>query len=525
MTQFGKLTSRLFHVAVAMLLLAAAASLAGCGGSTVAAQKDALQAQTLLQQGRINEARIAIKEAIAQRDDEPQYHILRGRIEMAAGSVSSAFSAYSDAMSLDPTNVEALQAVSQLGLQTGNFRESIEATDAILSLTPDEPGALLVRGLHAVIRKRFAEADDIADRILARDANDEGGVILKARIAVRKGEEQQALQVLSGFGDTKPNTLGVVMTRLEVFRVMRDAAGMRSQFALLRNLAAGDPDLRLDEANFAFKDGRASDGGGLIIASLADPKVNAERIEQSLALWREYDDVGPADASLAPIAATGTAPARLAVAEFLAERNRLAAARQLLAGMGAGERMALDALIAARGGRWSEAERLANQVIAADNTHCLALIVRAEAALQKGAVANAQRSAQLAASQCSAQTRGWILAAEAYTRREDPENARRMWRQGIAANSQHAELARAYIDWLARSGQEREALSVARRLTHAAPALLSGWRLYRDSCQRFDPSCQRAAEAGLADAATRYFIDFAPGQAAPNGLFGRIVMR
>src|SRR5690606_36914425 len=101
--------------------------------------------------------------------------------EMAAGSLSSAFNAYSDAMSLDPTNMEALQAVSQLGLQTGNFRGSIEATDAILSLTPDEPGALLVRGLHAVIRKRFAEADGIADRILARDPNDEGGVILKAR--------------------------------------------------------------------------------------------------------------------------------------------------------------------------------------------------------------------------------------------------------------------------------------------------------------------------------------------------------
>ncbi|MBL0914269.1 MAG: hypothetical protein IBJ13_01740 [Sphingopyxis sp.] len=428
-------------------------------------------------------------------------------------------------MSLDPTNMEALQAVSQLGLQTGNFRESIEATDAILSLTPDEPGALLVRGLHAVIRKRFAEADGIADRILARDPNDEGGVILKARIAVRKGDGKEALQVLSGFGHTKANTFGVVMTRLEVYRAMRDAAGLRSQFALLRNFAPGDPDLRLDEANFAFKDGRARDGSDLIVASLADPKLDAERIAQSLALWREYYEVGPADASLAPVAAKGTMAARLAAAEFLAERGRLAAARQLLTGMGAGQRMALDALIAARDGRWPEAERLANQVIATDNTHCLALTVRAETELQEGAVADAQRSAQLAASQCSGQARAWILAADAYTRREDMENARRMWRQGIAANSQNAELARAYIDWLARTGQEREALSVARRLTHAAPALLGGWRLYRDSCQRFDPSCRQAAEAGLADAATLYAIDFAPGQAAPNGLFGRIVTR
>src|SRR3546814_15227966 len=95
---------------------------------------------------------------------------------MAADSVSGAYDAYSDAISLDPTNIEALQAVSQLGLQTGPFRESLEATDAILSLSPDEPGALLMRGLHAVTRNRFAEADVYADRILARAPGPAGGV-------------------------------------------------------------------------------------------------------------------------------------------------------------------------------------------------------------------------------------------------------------------------------------------------------------------------------------------------------------
>src|SRR3546814_13346480 len=54
------------------------------------------------------------------------------------------------------------------------------------------PGALLRRGLHAVIRNRFAEADGYADRILARDPGNEGGVILKARIAIRKGAPRDA---------------------------------------------------------------------------------------------------------------------------------------------------------------------------------------------------------------------------------------------------------------------------------------------------------------------------------------------
>src|SRR3546814_13048261 len=91
----------------------------------------------------------------------------------------------------------------------------------------------------------------------------EGGVILKARIAVRKGAPRDALAVLAPYGAARPDTVGVAMTRLEVYRAMRDAAGMREQFARLRRLATDNLDLRLDEADFAFKDGdRKSDVDG-----------------------------------------------------------------------------------------------------------------------------------------------------------------------------------------------------------------------------------------------------------------------
>src|SRR3546814_10598490 len=65
----------------------------------------------------------------------------------------------------------------------------------------------------------------------------EGGVILKARIAVRKGAPRDALAVLAPYGAARPDTVGVAMTRLEVYRALRDAAGLREQFARLRRLA------------------------------------------------------------------------------------------------------------------------------------------------------------------------------------------------------------------------------------------------------------------------------------------------
>ena len=118
-----------------------------------------------------------------------------------------------------------------------------------------------------------------------------------------------------------------------------------------------------------------------------------------------------------------------------------------------------------------------------------------------------------------------MIAADAYVRRDDLENARRMWRQGISVNSQNPDMSRAYVAWLTAYRQEREALSVARRLTHQAPALLGGWRLYRDTCARQKQDCLGTAQAGLKNASTLYGIDLLPGQTPPNGLFGRIVMR
>lgn len=523
--QSGMGKSRSINLYAGLLLIAGSASLSACTPAETAAAEDAAEAQALLEQRRIAEARLAIKSAIEIRDDEPAFHILRGRIEMAAKSTSGAFDAYNDARSLDPTNMEALQAVSQLGLQTGHFRQSIEATDAILALSPDEPGALLVRGLHAVVRRRFEEADGFADRILARNPNDEGGVILKARIAVRKGTPQEALDVLSAYGASKPNTVGVVMTRLEVYRAMRDAPGMRSQFALLRKLSPGDRELRIDEANFAFKTDRPADGHALVIALLADAGTSRDAVDALLALWREYGIAGVADARFAPIAETGAVATRRAVAEFLAWRGRLSASRAIVEGLAPGDRGAIDALLLLREGRGAQARRLSDRILKRDATHCLALTVRAEALLLARDPVEAQRSAQLAASQCPAQIEAWAALAEAYARRGDSDNARRVWRQGMSANPQNPEMAAAAIDWLTASGQERDALAFARRLTHRAPALLGGWRLYRTTCQRMDRTCIASAETGLRDAATIFAIDPPPGQALPNGLFGRIVLR
>jgi len=505
--------------------LAACLLMSGCGRSDAAAARDALRAQQLLGERRFAEARMAIKEAITERDDEPQFHILRGRIEYAANAIPQAFDAYSNAMALDPSNMEALQAVSQLGLQTGHLRESLAATEAILSLDPTDPNALLMRGLHAIVNNRFDDAVGYADKILARDPANEGGTILKARALFRKGEGKEALSVLDPFSAKKADTSGIAMTRLEIYRALNDSNGMRAQFAKLRNLAPANHALRIDEANFAYKEARADDADTLLAALLANPELARDDIPKILALWREYRPEAPSDAAVGAIAASGSQTARVAVAAYLIESSRLSAADRLIGNLSGTDRAALEAAAALRRGDRSGALARANAILEEDSTNCRALVVRAGARLEMRQLDGALRSAQEAASQCPERIDAWRLAAISYSERGDPENANRMWRQGMDANRQNWVLAAQFMGWLEANGKQRESIAVARRLTHDAPALMSGWHLYAVACDRARDDCSAAARRGLERAGRLYGIDPLPGEAAPNGLFGRIVTR
>lgn len=507
------------------IALASAPLLAACSRSDAAAAEDATLAQSLFEQRRFAEARMAIKDAIAERDDEPQYHILRARIEFAVNAIPQAYDAYNNARSLDPSNLEALQAVSQLGLQTGHLRESLDATDTILSLSPDEPSALLTRGLHSIIRGRFDEANDYADKILSRDPANEGGAILKSRAIFRKGDSQAALAALDQFSAAHDDTVGVAMTRLELYRALNDASGMRVQFAKLRTLAPDNSGGRVDEANFAFKDGRPADGLSITADLLANPKLSRDQIPVILGLWREYAPAGVSAADLGRISAQGAVAARTATAAYLVEHGRTDAAAGVVANLRGADRVALDAGIAVKRSEWAKALSLANSVLEEDETHCLALTVRSEVRLHTGNLQGALRSAQEAVSQCRSQTWAWRSAAISYSRRGDIENAQRIWRQGIEANRQNSEFASEAVRWFEANGQDREAVAIARRLTHDAPALLSGWRLYAEVCARAGQPCVADARRGLSRAATIYAIDLLPGQSPPNGLFGRIVTR
>jgi tetratricopeptide (TPR) repeat protein len=499
-----------------------------CSDSLENAVAQGSVAEQHLANGQVRAARLAINKAIGERDDIVELHLLRGRIELAAGATGSAYDAYSDALSLDPANREALQGVSQLGLSTGHIPESLEATEQILSLDPGAPNALIVRGVHALVRRRADEAIGYAEKVLASAAaaNNEtiraDAAILKSRALFLKGDHDGALAAVNDPGNGAAVSAALALTKLEIFRELRQPSAMAEQFAVLHRLRPDDGELRLDEANMRFKLGERELANRLVIATLMDTKTTREGTAAAIRLLEEYGVDGISSEQVQLIGQRGSPGAREAMTRFLIENGAFPAARILLRSLAGNTQRSLAARLEGREGRHRAALGLAEAVLAQDATHCDALIAKSEANLAIGAAETALISGQQAAAECPSQPAAWIAAANAYTARERPSGAERVYRQAIESYPQSLRLAREYAEWLLGNDRKREAVATARRLTRSSPALLTGWRFYADVCRRAGAPCQREAEQGLEDAKTIYGVDIETGRTLPHGLVGRL---
>lgn len=507
------------------LIMCCVLALPACSDRRDEAAQSAFTAQQAYEAGDLQTARNAINEAILARDDVADYHLLRGRIELALNSQGGAYNAFSNALALDATNGQALLGVAELGLTTGHLRESLEATERILTLAPDNRDALLVRGIHSIIKRDYSEAIEYGDKILAIAPGHEAGTVLKARALFMSRRADEALQTLDEISGEASESVAAALTRLEIFRTSRRPDQMAAEFARLRELRPDDLALRADEANLRFKMDDRRQAHALIAGILSDSDTDAGTAELALSLWEEYGvaDV-PADV-LPRIARSGSVPARRALARFLIRQGRAAEANVVLSSIPGNTKGGLTARYLLLAGTDDEGLQLALRVLDQDATDCDALIAASEGSLGKAMPEDGLRFAQVAASECPDQVGSWLANARAYEALGRASGANRAYVQALDANKQSGELTRAYTRWLVSEGRTREAVAMARRLTRYAPALMSGWRHYLDLCRRFQPSCAASAERGLDEARTLLGVDLPPGTSPPNGLFGRLIER
>ena len=499
--------------------------LVACSGDAERAMSQGAVAETQFASGDLAAARKSIAAAIDERDDLAALQLLRGRIEIAGQRFAPAFDAYSAALALEATNMEALQGVAQLGLRTGHLDASEEATGRILALSPDQPDALLIKGLLALVRNRPVEAIENADRILASAPGNEGGVILKARALYLRGEPAQALAMIEKAVPLAGNSAGLVLTRLELMREVGNAAGMLAQFAALHKLRPDDFDLTIDEANLRYKTGDKQAARTLLSeAVLARPRTAAQ-VAGITALWRDYDPE-PLDASGRARLRQASGAARAEVARFYLDSGRAKEALELLAGDASLAARALAARATIAAGDRAGGAAAAETILETDQTQCDALIARSAKLLDERRGSPAIVAAQTAAAECPQNAAAWLQLAKANEARGKAAEVSRAFADAVLRNPQDANLSVGYVAWLERQGVARQAVAEARRLTRKAPALMGAWTAYLAVCEHHaEAGCATDARNGRSKALGTLGIDRPIGQRAPNGLFGRLPQR
>lgn len=502
-----------------IVALSAALLISGCGDRTKQAYAEAQRAQALLDAGDLMGAQLAIAHAITLRGDQIEFQILNGRINYQRKDYPGAYDAYSLALSIDPNNPEALQAVSQIGASMGRERESSAATDRILATEPNNLPALLVKGVQMLGRRDLAGAQAVGDHMLSVDPNNEAGLVLKARAMFLNNQRPEALTLLSDALKKNGPSQMIVTALLENARDQGDADVMLQQFKALSNLVPDNVDLTIDEANVDYKLGRKDDARARVWALLTKSGGNRDAMDRLNDIWAEYDQQ-PLDANqIASLASDGAVPARLMAARFYLMANDARTAGDLVGSTPGAEADGLRARIAYVRSGGSDASA-AERVLGADKNNCDALAVRATEAIRQGQPANAVVAAQQIASQCPDRD-GYTLLAQAYRAKGDTAGVRRAYLDGARARPLDTQPVAQYVAWLTASGNASEAVDVARRLTQRAPAKISAWQLLTSACTRTgDKICLDEAKAGEAAARKTFVIDLPPGERRPNPLLG-----
>lgn len=498
----------------------------GCTSPAEIAAEAGAEARRHFDQQNYFEARKSITNALSERDDDPQLHILKGRIELASGRRTDAFLAYSDALSLESTNPEALQAVSQLGLQTGYLREAERAADTMLSFSPELPEALLTKGLIALVRRKYKDALELSERILAVRPGDEAGLILKARILGVTNKTSDALEVLLSSSNDENYTEGVDLTLIELYRETSNLEQMKATFKRLMARRPDDVALRLDYANTLYKTGEGAEARAVIEKLLRNNLTQRQALTTITELWLEYETAPLNEGLLAFLEKEGSLESRIEITRYLLAIGKPEEGERILRSVSSRfsvEATALHARTLFDAGETEEALHIASDILEDDETNADALLIRAKQAISERDYGQAKNDLQIVIRDNPKLRAGYLSLVDVYKAQNDNGGVKRVFTDASKQLPQDLILFRAYANHLIENDDSIRAVAITRGFARDTPASIKAWQLYQDVCARAAlDRCKLEALAGEKVAKIIYAIDLPPGAPPTRGLFGRL---
>lgn len=422
----------LMRKACFVLLLSTTLFSGACSSREDRAQAAFDNYQAALVAGNVPSLRAALLQLVAVDDDNPQYWIELGRVQLQLGAYPDAYYAFTRAYELDRSSAEVLRILTQLALRAGDLAVADEHAEQLSLLLPDDPTVKITRAYVALRRSDTVEAERVADELLAASPYEAAPKILKARIMLRTGRGDQAVQMLEEQVRQQPGDLDSLFALVGILDRRDEWAKVAAYGGRLFAQQPGNLDIALLTIGGALRSGDVETARRVSSAALR-PELNSRIVSDVLDQWVNYGPprafVTDAErlAAAAPPAQKATFGAYLnrAGAPDAAARVVSAAATMPVTAENDDANAVLATSLGLRGQTAQALERFA-RVLETDPNHLEALAGRARLLVSLGRLGPARLDAQRLASLAPGEPRAHILLSDVYAALGDREQSRRV---------------------------------------------------------------------------------------------------
>ena len=243
---------------------------------------------TRIQLGKFKEARAALDDALEKRPKSAWLHIYSSRIHLAQQDAAKAVRALQDALSLDPSNLQAYLELTRMYVEAGRLDDARAQLEAIVARQPNAVWAHTTIAISLELQNRKTEARDRYRKVLEIDPRAAIAANNLAMIYVEEGQNlNQALQLAQTAMQQQPESPEVNDTLGWVY--------------LKQNLPG------LAVRPFEFSAGKYSGNPlyhyhlGLAFAQMGDKAKARVALGRALALGKSFDGMADAKRVLASL--------------------------------------------------------------------------------------------------------------------------------------------------------------------------------------------------------------------------------
>lgn len=210
----------------------------------------------------------------AWRKDDPQLHLIRGRLEERLGHAGLAFEAYREGLRLAPQRIDLRLAVARLELDAARLDVAAEILRAVRRARPDDGSAVLGLAQCRLRQGDVAGGTTLIHEALSLDLRPEDAAVALtelAQLALEDGEAQRSVALARGAVALDPRNERCLLGLAAGLVREGDAAGAAAAQARARALADGrrrlsstlmtlgtrpdDADLRADAGEILIEQG------------------------------------------------------------------------------------------------------------------------------------------------------------------------------------------------------------------------------------------------------------------------------